>query len=50
MQNPNPVIKNYIFNPEPLILRDNIPFRSVGRKNTTCLKADNNKISLIRFF
>lgn len=45
MQKPNPVIKNYILNPEPLIIGE----KNMARKNNVHLKTNNNKISMINF-
>lgn len=49
MQKPNPVIKNYIYNPEPLFLGKKTTTEAVKRRINIDLKTNNNKSSLILF-
>lgn len=45
MQKPNPVIKNYILNPEPYILA----YKTIQKENKNVLKTYNNKVPRIWF-
>ena len=36
MQNPNPVIKNYIFSSEPFVIKDSGEFKTLSQSDFCC--------------